>query len=165
MKRKAFPYTIFTFLLIFSCQNPEADTSTIIQDYFQPYPNEMIAINSSAAASSMGDQAMRLYEEQRYDQAIILFNELIQIEGSVEKRYSWIFYKGNAQMAQGQLEEALTNFGYLPAGHPFFEEGLWLQGLIYLQQNQKEKAKMVFRELDQTSPRYSESQALLKRLF
>ncbi len=165
MKSKAFPYSLLTFLLIFSCQSPPADTSTIIEDYFQPFPNQIVNINSAAAASSMGDQAMRLYEEGRYDQAIILFNELIQIEGAPAKSYSWIFYKGNAELAQGQLDNALKSFAYIPSDHPNHQDAQWLNSLIFLQKGEKERAKSLLKLIQQDHPKQAQVQSILKSFF
>ena len=154
--------TFYFLLLLPSCQPPELDTSSVIQDYFTPYPNEVVLVKKGAAPSTMAGQAMKLYEEGRYDQAIILFNELVQIEGSVEKRYSWIFYKGNAELAQNQYQKALTTFSYLPSDHPLYKDSRWYVSLIYLQLGQIKEAKKTLQQIPPTHQKYADVQSLIE---
>ncbi len=149
-------------LLLFNCNNSSTNPPFVIQDHFSPFPNEITATESGVAPSTMAGQAMKLYEEGRYDQAIILFNELIQVEGSVEQRYSWIFYKGNAEMAQGQLQNALTTFSYLPGDHPLYEESQWYRGLLFLQLGQSKEAKAAFLGIKNAHLRYEEARGIVR---
>lgn len=153
---------VFSFFFAFACQPSEKDTSSVIQDHFTLYPNKAAAVESGVAPSTMVGQAMKLYQEGRYDQAVILFNELIQTEGNVEKRYSWIFYKGNAEMAQGQLQNALTTFSYLPGDHPLYEDSQWYRGLLFLQLDQRKKAKAAFQGIKSDHSRYTEARKIIK---
>lgn len=154
---------LFTVIFILpSCVETERDISSVIQDHFLPYPNEIATIEKGVAPNTMAGQAMKLYEEKRYDQAIILFNELIQIEGTTEKRYSWIFYKANAELAQGQYQNALKTFSYLPSGHILFEESQWYIGLISLQQGQITQAKNAFQQINNTHSKYQEAKKIIR---
>jgi tetratricopeptide (TPR) repeat protein len=159
-----FPFLLFLALLgSFSCEKTPKDTSTTISDHFTPYPNEVATIESGVAPSTMAGQAMKLYEEERYDQAIILFNELIQSEGSPEKRYSWVFYKGNAEMAQDQYQNALSTFSYLPADHPLYEDAQWYRGLLLLQLNQIKEAKTAFQQIKKAHSRFEEARRVIRK--
>jgi tetratricopeptide (TPR) repeat protein len=155
---------LFFFILLFfsCCENKNIDTSSIIADHFTPYPNEVATTESGVAPSTLAGQAMTLYEEERYDQAIILFNELIQAEGSPEKRYSWIFYKANAELAQGQYQNALSTFSYLPSDHPLYEDAQWYRGLVLLQLNQRKEAKTAFQQIKKAHFRYQEARRMMK---
>ncbi len=155
----------FFLLLLTHCQSPQADTSAVLEDYFQPYPNKVLAIDSSVAATTLEDQALRLYEQKRYDQAIVLFDELIQTESRVEERYTWLFYKGNAQLAQGQLEKAIDTFDYLPADHPLYEDSRWYMALALLQLDRQEEAREVLKEVSPQHEKHKEARKWIKIFF
>jgi len=156
---------IWLSLLLTSCQSPPPDTSTVLQDHFTPYPNKVLTIDYSRAASRMEDQAMRLYEQERYDQAVILFNELIQQETSVEGRYNWVFYKGNAQLAQGSVEAARATFSYIPENEKLYPESLWCQALCLLHLNRLEEARQLLKKIPAGSARHQAAQELLETYY
>ncbi len=158
------PFTFYLILLA-SCQSPEADTSTVLEDYFQPYPNKVLTIDSSIAATTLAGQALRLYEQKRYDQAVVLFDELIQVERQVEARYRWLFYKGNAQLGQGQLEKALDTFSYIPGTHPLYEDSRWYMALAFLQMDNKNAAREALQEISSQHEKYEMGRRLIRTFF
>ena len=65
--------------LTWSCSSAtNADNHELFKEYFAPAENDLVKTDSGAAAQRLNEQAFRLYDQQRYDQALILFDELLK---------------------------------------------------------------------------------------
>lgn len=89
------------------------------------------------AAQRLREQAFRLYDEQRYDQALVLFDELLKGQKDPEL----LFFTGNTLLVLGQYQNALRTFQEVPQGHDRFLSSQWYAGLASLQLEQVDQAK------------------------
>ena len=126
-------------LLIWSCSaSSRVDHQQLFKQYFSPTENDWIKTNAGQAAQRLQEQAFRLYDEQRYDQALILFDELLK----GQRDPNLLFFTGNTLLVLGQYQNALRIFQEVPEGHDRFVASQWYAGLASMQLEQIAQAKL-----------------------
>lgn len=133
------PVLFIVALLIWSCSSSEgADHHELFKEYFSPTSNDLVKTNTGEATQRLNEQAFRLYDQQRYDQALILFDELLK----GQKDPNLLFYKGNTLLILGQYQSALQIFQTMPEGHGRYLSSQWYAGLASLKLGQLTQAKI-----------------------
>lgn len=129
---------IILYPILFGCatDSPSASIEVILQEELTPFPNNWIEITPGIAASSLKVHGFKLYEEKRYDQALIIFDEIPvnEMDEGVP------FFRANILLALDQYEAAQNAFQAIDANSPFYKESLWYQILLLLRQNQIKQA-------------------------
>ncbi len=109
-----------------SCSSPNhADHDELFKEHFSPTENDMVKTDTGAAAQRLNEQAFRLYDQQRYDQALILFDELLKGKQAPDL----LFFKGNTLLILGQYQAAIDAFLQIPEEHRRFADSQWYAGL------------------------------------
>lgn len=134
---------LYIFLLIasltWSCSSANsADHDELFKAYFSPTENDLVKTDSGAAAQRLNEQAFRLYDQQRYDQALILFDELLKGQQAPDL----LFFKGNTLLTLGQFQAALDVFLKVPEDHRRFADSQWYAGLASLRMDRITQAKV-----------------------
>ncbi len=125
--------------LTWSCSSAtSADHHELFKEYFTPTENDLVKTDSGEAAQRLNEQAFRLYDQQRYDQALILFDELLK----GEKTPDLLFFKGNTLLTLGQFQVALDVFLEVPEDHERFADSQWYAGLASLRMDRITQAKV-----------------------
>ena len=125
--------------LTWSCSSAtSADYHELFKEYFVPAENDLVKTDAGAAAQRLNEQAFRLYDQQRYDQALILFDELLK----GQKTPDLLFFKGNTLLTLGQYQAALEIFLQVPEDHQRFSDSQWYAGLASLRMDRITQAKV-----------------------
>jgi predicted Zn-dependent protease len=144
LRRSNIPVIILILLSAFSCRRAQpVDSETLFERYFQPYPNEIEKVQEGFAAASIRGQAFRLYDEGRFDQAKVLFEELLRESTD----YDVVFYLANTQLALGDPGQARRLLSAIPAGHRYYASGQWYLALALLKSKQEEEARTVLKTI------------------
>ena len=121
-----------------SCTSANSgDHHELFQEFFKPTDNDVVKTDAGAAAQRLNEQAFRLYDQQRYDQALILFDELLK----GQKTPDLLFFKGNTLLILGQYQAALDVFLEIPEEHRRFGDSQWYAGLASMKLEQVDQAK------------------------
>lgn len=134
-------FALLIFSLLFSFQACEKKTSTdFIGKYFEPSSNPYPSGDPEFAASNIRQQAVRLYQQKNYEQAIVLFDVILPNSLDDKERMMWLFYKANAQLATQQVDNAQQTLEYIDENSSLFNDRQWLMALIYAQKGSRKKA-------------------------
>ena len=148
----------------YACQsNKNQDTSALLEEYFQPFPNIIQPLDPDLASQSVKEQAFKLYNIGKYDQARILFDELQLSLNDPEVD----FYHGICLMKLNQPDEALKLFRGISKNVQFYDHARWYSALAYLQNGEIDKAKDLLKSISEKAGMvYNQEQAkkLLNRL-
>lgn len=115
-----------------------ADHHELFKTFFKPMDNDVVKTDVGAAAQRLNQQAFRLYDQQRYDQALILFDELLK----GQKATDLLFFKGNTLLILGQYQAALDVFLEIPKDDKRFGDSQWYAGLASMKLEQVDQAKV-----------------------
>lgn len=160
---KTLPLLLFTSFLLWSCSaTTETDLQQLFKENFSPAKNNLVKTDTGMAAQRLREQAFRLYDEQRYDQALILFDELRK----GQEDPGLLFFTGNTLLVLGQYQNAQRTFQEVPEEHPRFLSSQWYAGLASLQLGQSEQAQLHLKRVaDSTSGNYRNKARQLLRLL
>lgn len=136
--------------LFFTSSDPQA----VFDQYYTPYYNVLEGTERSAGNAS-GDLAMRLYEQQRYEEALPVFGEAVSQNPN---NTSLLFYKALSHLSVGQADAAVMDLNQVvnKPDEQLEEPVRWYLGLAYLQKGDTEKAAAVFKEIEASGDSYSE---------
>jgi tetratricopeptide (TPR) repeat protein len=146
----------------------QKDSSTSAQalyaEAWQPYPNELTLRLRSENSPSLRpiDAAMLAYEQGNYTEAIGLLNKIAEPADSIA------FYRANALLAQGNLEDAKVAFDDMAArgAHPYQQASAWYQALIEVRTGAWQSAERRLETIatNDAHPFATKAQALLEKL-
>ena len=145
---------------VLGCSN--LDWQTIVNEELIPYPNDWLDIQSGIAAPNLKTQAFKLYEEGRYDQALILFDEMPYHQR--DEGYS--FFRAQTLLALQQYDNAQTTLTQIAQENPYYLQALWYQILLSLQKGKIMDGKLRLETYLQLKPSFKleEAQELLGSL-
>ena len=105
-----------------------------------------------------------LYNEQQYEAAIPLLEQLLEDEDFDRKAYAYL-HLGIAQLKSGKEEAAKNSLQALGSDSSFYLQAQWNLALAYLKQGNSEEAKRILEILETESRTYkSKAQELLEAL-
>lgn len=136
--------------LFFTPSDPEG----VFEQHFTPYYNVLNGTERSAGNVS-GGLAMRLYEQQQYEEALVVFREAIRQHPD---NTGLLFYKALSHLSVEQADSAIVDLHRVvnqPEGQ-LQEPARWYLGLAYLQKGDTEKAKALFEEIETSGDSYSD---------
>ncbi|MBK7244399.1 MAG: hypothetical protein IPH98_11140 [Saprospiraceae bacterium] len=134
----------FLLYKIFSLDrySPEEIYATL---YEKPYSNFTRAEKDSLSSL---DSALYYFEEEHWDDAKILLTRLLNVDSLVMKSQ---YYLGHIAMANKDYAEAKIKFGHIVSlGYSqFHDPSLYQLMIIHLVERSKDKAKPIFKELEE----------------
>jgi tetratricopeptide (TPR) repeat protein len=146
-------------LVPFYYEGPSNDKLFI--KYFEPFDSPGSGTERGTNTISDKGKAYEAYDNGRYDEAVILFEDLLR------KTDDPIIHLclGNAQLQLGQLDKAEKSFNYVLTEHEdLVTPAKWYQALTYLKQNRMERAKSTLWQISKSSTYGEKAQNLLKDL-
>jgi tetratricopeptide (TPR) repeat protein len=154
-----------TFLILLGgalrLMNPVKYTNNTL---FEMYYTGENAHNLTRSAGNTNDEAMTKYREGDYNNALVLFNEILDKDPSnIYIRY----YSGLACIEANQNEKAIGEFKYIidQKNNLFVENAQWYLALSYLKNNQVKEARSIFAKINNsTNPHNKEASQILKRI-
>lgn len=142
--------------------NQRQSSEQLFTQYFAPYSHQEGALPTDGPA----DQAMDLYKNQNYAQALPILDKMLG--GKEGKEAAILFYKGNSHLALDHAEDAINSFeGVLALSpNPYTEEAEWYLALSYVKAAKKRKAKKLLEDIikKQDHPYQKEARDLLTQL-
>ncbi len=149
------------FLVIKEKTSPSADS--LYASYYQKLPADY-ATRSNENGNDLFINAIKLYNENRYDEAISIFNKIIQADPSnnAARLFLGICYTetNNFQKASGLFNDILIKHD------PIFEEhAAWYLSLCYIKTKKPDLAKPLLNNLVETRSFYvGKASELLRKL-
>lgn len=133
--------------------NP-VDTQAVFEEYYSPYYNVLGGAERSVDNVN-GNLAMRLYEQQQYEEALLVFREAIHQNPD---NPSLPFYKALSHLSVEEADSAIADLTRVvnQTEAPLQEPARWYLGLAYLQKGDTKKAKELFKEIEASGDSYSE---------
>lgn len=152
----------FSSLIIFFSKPTEPPVpADLFKQFFVPHENDVVKIADGFAAQGLREQAFRLYDQKRYHQALILFDELSRGQSDAEIG----FFKGNILLALGQYQNAYSNFQQIPTGDKRYAAARWYSALASLMLGEGPPLDHQLKEIIAQDTLYKEpAQHLLKLL-
>lgn len=112
--------------------NRPPDTDALFKEYFEVYPNTITNTKRSPRQDQFSEdvvEAFRYYDAGDYQSAIPLFEKIIQEDSSPD----YLFYLGNAYLANGKYRNAIDRFQmYLSLNKDFEAQSYWRISLAHL---------------------------------
>jgi len=110
------------------------------------------SIRSSEENADRKSTAFNLYNAERFNEAIEIFEQLVE----TDRDTNMMFYLAQSYMADNQHEKALLFFEELIENDTNLKlQSQWYLGLCYLKLDQKEKAVAIFEDLAETESTYA----------
>lgn len=129
-------------------QSPER----LFQAYFTVYKNSFEPTVRGTAAPTKRTKAFQAYDQQDYQNAAVLFRELLQ----TKEEPGILLLLGNANLILGNVEEAKDNFTRLNKNFDEFDiQSKWYLSLCYLKSGDVDHARDILKELGSTEISYA----------
>ncbi|MBA80513.1 MULTISPECIES: tetratricopeptide repeat protein [unclassified Leeuwenhoekiella] len=150
--------SLFGALFIGNQSTPEE----LYAENFEPYRNIIAPVVRGEHAEGLLEKSFALYERGDYDQAEKDFSKLYEATGDGYL----LFYRGNALLALGRTEEAITLFkSHQETRDNFYYKSRWYLALAYLKLDKKADAISILEEIVANNSYNAEKAAqLLKEL-
>ncbi len=124
----------------------------LFEAYFTPYPNMFEPTVRGNSAVNKRAQAFQAYDQGDYQNAAILFTELL----STKKEPGMLLLLGNANLILGNVETAKANFTVLNKDFDELDiQSKWYLSLCYLKSGDIERARTMLKELGKTEITYA----------
>lgn len=156
-------YTLLAVLLLSAaCQSSDpVDTNELFKEYFLPAPNNIINTAEGAAAQQLHEQAFRLYDQERYHQALLLFDEVLR----VDKNLDILFFKANTLLVLGQYQSAYQVFMEIPTDSQRYIDSQWYAALAAMMTGDNKNSRQHLENISKTkSTHQTEAKELLRLL-
>ena len=133
----------FTLLSVFTDKGNK-NLHDVYASFYQPYQADRQVRDNSIIAADPYVMGLSEYVKSNYKQALVFFDE---VESGNEINKAIYLLKGICLMETGKYEDAILEFGFL-SGDPVLNDfGQWYTGLCYIELNQTEEARKLFRAL------------------
>jgi len=124
----------------------------LFEAYFTPYPNTFEPTVRGNSAITKRTQAFEAYDQGDYENAAILFTELL----ATNKEPGMLLLLGNANLILGNVEKAKENFIILNKDFDELDiQSKWYLSLCYLKSGDVERARTMLKELGNTEISYA----------
>ncbi len=105
------------------------------------------------------------FSEKKYQETIILCNKVLQNSETIQPNL--LLYLGVSQLELSQYQDALSTFSILEKSNAIdFHKAFWYKSLVYLKQENKEKAIVELQKIKE-NPNYfnhSEAKKILRKI-
>jgi len=127
-------------------QKNKPSSADLYAQYFKPAEIGMSFRTSGNAVSNELRTAMMLYESKRFDEAIVMFEQILEKDNS---RVGLNLYSGISHLEVNQYDEANIRFKRIidHKSNAFIESAEWYLGLCYLLKEDEENAVEVFKKI------------------
>ncbi|MDA3954410.1 MAG: hypothetical protein PF485_12250 [Bacteroidales bacterium] len=172
-KRSFLYYTVATVVILFilvisikilPLRNQEI--TEVFQSYYTPYP-AIVSFRSSVDRNEIEEilhEAFNYYDEEKYELASVCFRKVLHVDNTNNMSQ---FYLSICEIEKNNLQVASTflNDLIIKKDHVFWEQSSWYLALVYLKQNELNKAENLFRKVVQENmARKADAEVILKYL-
>lgn len=159
--RGGFLCVVLSVLLAACASSEQIDTHELFKQYFQPAKNDVVNTMDGAAAQQLHEQAFRLYDQERYHQALLLFDEVLR----VDKNPDFLFFKANTLLVLGQYQSAYQSFVAVPAENQRYADSQWYAALAAMMLDNNENSLQHLKQVGKTTSAHQSSAKALRRLL
>jgi tetratricopeptide (TPR) repeat protein len=154
---------VFLFRLVLT---EPVNSQALFAQHFEPYPNvERVITRNQQNAESLDMQAYANYELGRYQEAVLLFDQLIAAE---PENLSHRFYRALANLTLDQAASAIPELKKVAQSDTsrYASAANWFLALAYLQKERLEEARSLLDQISKQSqhPYHEEALALLQQI-
>jgi len=138
--------------------------NSVYQKFYARYETTGISRSSSSASDQTFALALQKYNNQEYQSALNLLQE---VTAKDESNMAGHFYSAVSLQELGKYNNAIKEYQVvvIDKDNLFMEQAQWYIGLCYLQTNDKEKAIKQFKEIAASKGFYQQkAQAALKKM-
>ncbi|MFC2096601.1 tol-pal system YbgF family protein [Bacteroidota bacterium] len=150
--------------LVQRLNNPELDNYAAFEKYYTPYEVSVTHRSGNTEVDRILINALERYEEQDYEQALTLFEEVLEYR---QNDMAVNLYSGITYMEEEKYQKATKSFNSIISDHDnlFIEQAKWYLAMCYLKTENTDKAKDVLNEIIEEESYYkSQAIRLLKDL-
>ena len=156
--------SLFVVILLGYLALPGPSPEEVYVAYYQPYPNLINPAQRSVEISEETalERAMRAYDEQRYVQALALFEQ-----GDISSEPGYTFYYAVSHLALNQPQRAIPLLEQVTQYQErlFYQPALWYLALAHLKMNDTAAALPYLEEVASRQGDYArEAQEVLEEL-
>ncbi len=153
---------LIAILLVIKSLTPSETPDSLYQEYYKPL-NAFSSITRGDGKTDNFSEAVKNYNQGEYQQASIMFSELVNIDKNNSK---YLFFNGITQLQLGNYQLAISNLNQvISTNNEFTKDAQWYLGLAYLKVGEKDNATLQLKKLTTTKGYYQkQAQDLLDRL-
>lgn len=154
---------LVAILLIIKSLVPSSEPNSLFQEYYKPLNAFTSTTRGSEKQIDNFSDAVEKYNQGEYQQASVMFSELISIDQNTIK---YKFFSGITQLQLGNYQLAIDQLNQvLSSNDEFTKDAQWYLGLAYLKIGETDKAALQFKKLSEAKGYYQKyAQDLLERL-
>lgn len=130
----------------------------------QAETDEMVAMQKTALYDAKLDEALKLYHDGKYAEAINSFEEVLKIDDANDEAN---FYVAVSYLAINNADEALSKLKKLENNESgtYYEAALWYEALAYVQKGEKKEAGNILNKVIRLDGEYRiKAEELLRKL-
>jgi len=126
--------------------NPNLDSENVFSKYYAPYDVTVTYRSGNTEVDRILIHALERYEEEDYDQALVLFEEVLE---SRNNDMAVNLYSGISYMEEEKYQKATNSFNHIISNNDnlFIEQAKWYLSMCYLKTDNIEKAEAVLHEI------------------
>ncbi len=156
---------IFAWQFFFSDSN-ELNGGKLFSDHFEPYQmilNQRSVGDETPEKTVLLNTGIKQYAAGEFAASSIAFRQLMNADPS---NISFQFYYALSLLGNNEPNIAIPVFEKIinMEGHLFLEQSRWYLGLAYLQNNEKEKAANILKEIEEGKFKFNKCEEILKSL-
>jgi tetratricopeptide (TPR) repeat protein len=135
--------------------NPSMDSESVFEKYYQPYEVTVTYRSGNTEVDRLLLNALELYEEKDYDQALVLFEEILENRSN---NMAINLYSGISYMEEEEYHKATTSFNHIISDNDnlFIEQAQWYLSMCYIKTEKSEKAKEILNQIIEQESYYKE---------
>jgi tetratricopeptide (TPR) repeat protein len=136
----------------------------LLKKFYFPYEMTMVNRSDNSDINIMMHEALRLYENKKYKEAVNLFDQVLEKDPS---QMASRLYSGISLLEIKEYEKASNSFKQIieHKDNLYIEQADWYLGLCLIMSDEKEKAIIQFEKIVKEKGYYSEKASqILKRL-
>lgn len=155
---------VFISLGTYSLFFKKVNNNRIVTEFYKPYDVTLVNRSANTSITPLMREALYRYQSEEYEEAVVLFREILDINPEMTASY---LYSGISYM---ELEEYKNAEKSLIAvldhnDNLYMEQADWYLGLVYLMNDEKDKAKIQFQKIKGEEGFYEDEAAkILKKL-
>ncbi|MCK5171657.1 MAG: tetratricopeptide repeat protein [Bacteroidales bacterium] len=126
--------------------SPNLDNNAVFEKYYAPYDVTVTYRSGNIEVDRLLLNALERYEEKDYEQALILFEEVLKTR---ENDMAISLYSGISYMEEEKYQKATKSFNNIITDNDnlFIEQAEWYLAMCYLKTEKTDKAQNVLNEI------------------
>ena len=132
--------------LVQRLSGPDLDNNAVFEKYYAPYDATITYRSGNTEIDKTLLRALESYEERDYEQALILFEEVLN---SRKDDMAVNLYSGISYMEEEKYQKASTSFNSIIKNNDnlFIEQAKWYLAMCYIKTGKEADAKNILNEL------------------